>query len=66
VKRPEKGHRTYKTLAFMRYYEEAADAEDAADAVDAADTADVVCVKNSRLCVKFMLEFTRLFQNVTI
>ena len=31
-----------------------------------ADAADAVCVKNIRLCVKFMLEFTRLTRNVTI
>ena len=28
--------------------------------------ADAVCVKNIRLCVKFMMEFTRLTRNVTI
>jgi hypothetical protein len=31
-----------------------------------ADAADAVCVKNSKLCVKFMLEFTGLTRNVTI
>ena len=30
------------------------------------DAADTVCVKNIRLCVKYMLEFTRLTRNVTI
>ena len=31
-----------------------------------ADAADAVCVKNIKLCVKFMLEFTGLTRNVTI
>ena len=31
-----------------------------------ADAAGAVCVKNIRLCVKFMLEFMRLTRNVTI
>ena len=36
-------------LADMRYY---------------ADAADAVCVKNIRLCVKFMLEFKCLTRNL--
>ena len=31
-----------------------------------ADAADAVCVQNSKLCVKFMLEFTCFTRNVTI
>jgi hypothetical protein len=40
--------------ADMRYY------------ADAADAADAVCVKNIRLCLKLMLEFTCLTRYVTI